>query len=42
MLENLIDGLPEERAALLRPELALLHRSADRSFPEPEERALAG
>jgi uncharacterized membrane protein len=41
MLENLIEGLPEERAALLRPELALLHRSAERSFPDPEDRALA-
>ena len=41
MLENLIEGLPEERAALLRPELALLHRSAERSFPDPEDQALA-
>jgi uncharacterized membrane protein len=41
MLEDLIEGLPEERAALLRPELALIHRSATRSFPEPEDRALA-
>jgi uncharacterized membrane protein len=41
MLESLIRTLPEERAALLRQELALLHRSAERSFPEPEDRALA-
>jgi uncharacterized membrane protein len=41
MLENLIEVLPEERAALLRPELALIRRSAERSFPEPEDRALA-
>ncbi|MBV8605921.1 MAG: DUF2254 domain-containing protein [Singulisphaera sp.] len=41
MLEDLIEGLPEERAALLRPELALLHRSAERSFPDPEDQALA-
>jgi uncharacterized membrane protein len=41
MLEDLIAGLPEERAALLRPELALLHRSAERAFPDPEDRALA-
>jgi uncharacterized membrane protein len=41
MLEDLIEGLPEERAALLRLELALLHRSAERSFPDPEDRVLA-
>lgn len=41
MLENLIQTLPEERAVLLRQELALLHRSADRFFAEPEDRALA-
>jgi uncharacterized membrane protein len=42
MLENLIACLPEERAALLLPELALLHRSTERAFPDPEDRALAG
>jgi uncharacterized membrane protein len=41
MLENLIQTLPEGRAALLRQELELLHRSAERLFPEPEDRALA-
>jgi len=41
MLENLIATLPETRAALLRQELALLHRSAERFFVEPEDRALA-
>jgi uncharacterized membrane protein len=41
LLENLIQTLPAERAALLRQELELLHRSAERSFPEPEDRALA-
>jgi uncharacterized membrane protein len=41
MLENLIETLPEARAARLRQELALLHRSADRFFPEPEDRAMA-
>jgi uncharacterized membrane protein len=41
MLENLIQTLPEERAALLRRELKLLERSAERSFDEPEDRALA-
>jgi uncharacterized membrane protein len=41
MLENLIPMLPEERAALLRQELELLNRSAERFFTEPEDRALA-
>ena len=41
MLENLIQTLPESRADLLRRELALLHRSAERFFNEPEDRALA-
>jgi len=41
MLENLIQTLPEARATLLRQELAVLHRSADRLFAEPEDRALA-
>jgi uncharacterized membrane protein len=41
MIENLIECLPEERAATLRPELALIRRSSERSFVEPEDRALA-
>jgi uncharacterized membrane protein len=41
MLENLIQTLPEARAVLLRQELELLHRSAERFFTEPEDRALA-
>jgi uncharacterized membrane protein len=41
MLEHLIQTLPEERAPLLRKELDLLHKSAERFFPEPEDRALA-
>jgi uncharacterized membrane protein len=41
MLENLIQSLNEEHARLLRRELALLHRSAERFFSEPEDRALA-
>jgi hypothetical protein len=41
MLENLIRVLPEQRAALLRHELTLLQRSAERCFAEPEDRALA-
>jgi uncharacterized membrane protein len=41
MLENLIQTLPEPRSTLLRQELELLHRSAERFFPEPEDRVLA-
>jgi uncharacterized membrane protein len=41
MLENLIQTLPEERCPLLRQELEVLHRSAERLFLEPEDRALA-
>jgi uncharacterized membrane protein len=41
MLENLIQTLPEERAPALRDELTLLHRSAERFFRDPEDRALA-
>jgi uncharacterized membrane protein len=41
MLESLIQALPEARAGLLRQELAVLRRSAERIFAEPEDRALA-
>jgi hypothetical protein len=41
MLENLTEVLLSERAALLRGEMKLLERSAERSFPEPEDQALA-
>lgn len=41
MLEDLIRTLPEVRAPLLRQELNLLRRSAERFFVEPEDRALA-
>ena len=41
MLENLTELMPPERTALLRGELKLLQRSAARSFPEPEDQALA-
>lgn len=41
MLENLIETLSDERAALLRRELSLLNKTAARYFPEPEDRALA-
>ncbi len=41
MLEDLIQTLPEERAAPLRQELQMLKRSAERFFEEPADRALA-
>jgi uncharacterized membrane protein len=41
MLESVIQAVPEPRAALLRKELTILHRSAERAFVEPEDRALA-
>jgi uncharacterized membrane protein len=41
MLENLIQNLPESRAQLLQEELAVLKRSAERFFADPEDRALA-
>jgi uncharacterized membrane protein len=41
MLEDLIQTLPQERIPPLQQELALLKRSADRFFQEPEDRALA-
>jgi uncharacterized membrane protein len=41
MLENLIQTLPAERTAVLRSELSLLQRSAERFFAEPEDRAMA-
>jgi uncharacterized membrane protein len=41
MLEHLIQVLPEARSVLLRSELALLRRSAERGFADPEDRALA-
>ncbi|MBL8793553.1 MAG: DUF2254 domain-containing protein [Planctomycetia bacterium] len=41
MLENLMQTVPGDRAVLLGRELQLLHRSAERFFTEPEDRALA-
>ena len=41
MLHDLIATLSEERATPLCRELKLLDRSAERFFPEPEDRALA-
>jgi uncharacterized membrane protein len=41
MLENLIQTLPEGRRVVLRQELERLHRSAERFFTDPEDRARA-
>jgi uncharacterized membrane protein len=41
MLQNLMETLPPARAAVLRYELSLLQRSAERFFPDPEDRAMA-
>jgi len=41
MLENLIRTLPEQRSAVLQPELKLLKKTAERFFHESEDRAMA-
>jgi uncharacterized membrane protein len=41
MLDNLLNTLPEQRAAALRQQLTLLKKTAERFFQEPEDRALA-
>ena len=41
MLEDLLKSLPEIRAVPLRKQLALLKKTSERSFSEPEDRALA-
>ena len=41
MLENLIETLPERRAAVLHKELALLTTSSKRSFPDLDDQNLA-
>jgi uncharacterized membrane protein len=41
MLESLIEALPEERTVILREELRLVGRTAERAFREPEDVALA-
>jgi uncharacterized membrane protein len=41
MLESLIEALPEERTSILREELSLVKRTAERAFREPEDLALA-
>jgi uncharacterized membrane protein len=42
MLEGLMRTLPSQRSAVLQKEIALLRRTIERTFADPEERALAG
>jgi uncharacterized membrane protein len=42
MLENLMEVLPPERIPPLQEQLSILERVAERNFPDPEERKLAG
>ena len=41
MLEDLLQTLPDERTVLIRQELNALRKTAEHSFPEPEDRVLA-
>src|SRR5262249_51532205 len=41
MLEDLVHTLPAERIGPLDEELAILKRTSERSFSEPEDRVLA-
>ena len=41
MFDHLVLVLPEERAALLREEALLMHRTVERSLDDPTDRALA-
>jgi uncharacterized membrane protein len=41
MLEQLVQVLPAERSTALRAEMALLKRTIERTFPDPEDRILA-
>ncbi|HVP00313.1 MAG TPA: DUF2254 domain-containing protein [Bryobacteraceae bacterium] len=42
MFEQLVQVLPAERAVTLHKEMALLRRTIDRSFADPEDRILSG
>jgi uncharacterized membrane protein len=42
MLEHLVQVVPEERVEALHKEMALLGRTIDREFADPEDRILAG
>jgi len=41
MFEHLVHVVPVERAGVLQDEMALLHRTIDRGFADPEDRLLA-
>ena len=42
MFDHLVRVLPEERARAVAHEALLLRRTVERSFADPEDRALAG
>ena len=42
MFEHLVRVVPAERAGSMRKEMALLRRTIDREFADPEDRVLAG
>jgi len=42
MFEQLVQVVPPERAGMLRKELALLKRTIERGFVDPEDRVIAG
>jgi uncharacterized membrane protein len=42
MFEHLVRVVPAERSGVLRKELALLQRTIDRGFADPEDRIIAG
>jgi len=42
MLEHLVQVVPVERSEALRKEMALLRRTIERGFADPEDRILAG
>ena len=42
MFHQLVQVLPKERSSILLAEMALLERTIDRAFPDPEDRIRAG
>jgi uncharacterized membrane protein len=42
MLQDLLQVVPPERTSVLHKEMALLERTIDRAFADPEDRVLAG
>lgn len=42
MFEHLLQVVPAERSEAFRKEMALLRRTIDRGFADPEDRIIAG